>query len=86
MLHKFNENIARDRLAQKKLKELGWKVIVIWECQINQALRRQLPVDALSEKQRTPRGKKDPARKDQWDNICNTIVFLLHDLGLPVRA
>ena len=31
---KFNENIERDKIKQVGLKEAGWKVIEIWECQI----------------------------------------------------
>lgn len=31
---KFNENVKRDRKRQNELKRLGWRVIVIWECQV----------------------------------------------------
>ncbi len=30
---KFNSNIQRDLNNQAKLRELGWQVIVIWECE-----------------------------------------------------
>lgn len=30
---KFRQNIKRDKQQQKKLSELGWKVLVIWECE-----------------------------------------------------
>jgi len=30
---KFKENVERDRKAKKELKKLGWRVIVIWECE-----------------------------------------------------
>jgi DNA mismatch endonuclease (patch repair protein) len=30
---KFNNNVERDRRAQEGLQRLGWKVIVIWECE-----------------------------------------------------
>ena len=33
--NKFSGNINRDKRNEKKLKELGWKVIVIWECELN---------------------------------------------------
>jgi DNA mismatch endonuclease Vsr len=33
-LAKLNGNAARDKLHQAALKRLGWKVIVIWECEI----------------------------------------------------
>ena len=31
---KFKRNIERDQLNEKKLHDLGWKVIVIWECEV----------------------------------------------------
>ena len=30
---KFTANVARDTAAARALKTLGWKVIVVWECQ-----------------------------------------------------
>tara|TARA_B100000925_G_scaffold264554_1_gene223152 strand:+ start:97 stop:516 length:420 start_codon:yes stop_codon:yes gene_type:complete len=31
---KFKENIERDKKTQKKLKNLGWKTKILWECEI----------------------------------------------------
>jgi DNA mismatch endonuclease (patch repair protein) len=31
---KFADNVKRDKENQKKLEELGWKVIILWECEI----------------------------------------------------
>ncbi len=31
---KFESNVARDRLAIESLHNLGWRSIIIWECQI----------------------------------------------------
>lgn len=31
---KFEKNIARDKQVRKELKKLGWKVIVVWECEV----------------------------------------------------
>jgi len=31
---KFSSNVKRDRESQAKLKKLGWKIIVIWECEL----------------------------------------------------
>lgn len=33
-LEKFEKNVRNDQIKQEKLKELGWKVIVIWECEL----------------------------------------------------
>jgi len=41
---KFDANVERDRRNQKKLRQVGWRVFVIWEC----ALRRD-PENALIE-------------------------------------
>jgi len=30
---KFSGNVKRDRLAKRELRQLGWRVCVIWECQ-----------------------------------------------------
>ena len=32
---KFEQTIARDKKAIDALEKLGWRVIVIWECQVN---------------------------------------------------
>lgn len=31
---KFDKNVKNDQIKQEKLRELGWKVIVIWECEL----------------------------------------------------
>lgn len=31
---KFKRNVARDRVTERRLKELGWKLIVIWQCEL----------------------------------------------------
>lgn len=30
-LEKFDKNVKNDQIKQEKLKEMGWRVIVIWE-------------------------------------------------------
>jgi DNA mismatch endonuclease (patch repair protein) len=32
---KFKENVQRDKKKQAELKKAGWKIIIIWECQVN---------------------------------------------------
>ena len=39
---KFTRNIARDARNQDLLINLGWKVITVWECQINDDALKQL--------------------------------------------
>jgi DNA mismatch endonuclease, patch repair protein len=31
---KFNCNVIRDKLVRKSLQALGWRVLVIWECEL----------------------------------------------------
>lgn len=35
---KLNKNSERDKNNRKKLKEMGWDVLVIWECQLRSEL------------------------------------------------
>ena len=32
---KIQKNVERDELNKQKLTEMGWKVLVVWECQLN---------------------------------------------------
>ncbi len=31
---KFSENIKRDKKIVKNLRKMGWRVLIIWECQV----------------------------------------------------
>lgn len=35
---KLEGNRARDQVNQKRLEELGWKVVILWECEIPECL------------------------------------------------
>ncbi len=37
---KFAENLERDRRVERQLGEQGWRVLVVWECELT---RRTLP-------------------------------------------
>lgn len=39
---KFEKNIHRDIKNKKELKKLGWKVLIIWECKINDKILNKL--------------------------------------------
>ena len=34
---KFKENVERDQRKQKTLEDAGWRVVVVWECEIQNA-------------------------------------------------
>lgn len=35
---KFERNVARDRKERKDLEDSGWRVIVVWECEVRNIL------------------------------------------------
>ena len=41
-LEKFDKNVKNDQIKQKKLRELGWKVIVIWECELKRSFQETM--------------------------------------------
>ena len=36
---KINRNVERDKQNQKKLIDMGWKVLIIWECELKKNVR-----------------------------------------------
>lgn len=36
---KLKRNIERDKIAYKQLDEMGWNIIVIWECELKKVIR-----------------------------------------------
>lgn len=44
---KFRTNVERDVANTKKLEDLGWKVAVIWECQIEEPVQLANRIDAI---------------------------------------
>ena len=43
-LNKLNTNKARDEINTKKLRKLGWKICKIWECKIENNLKKIMKV------------------------------------------
>jgi DNA mismatch endonuclease (patch repair protein) len=41
---KLQGNVVRDEASVHRLKELGWRVIIVWECELNdeERLRERL--------------------------------------------
>ena len=44
---KISETKNRDKKNRGELQKLGWKVIVIWQCELNNKLNRQIRLDQL---------------------------------------
>ena len=34
-MSKFASNVARDRVVKKALAKLGWKIVIVWECELD---------------------------------------------------
>lgn len=45
--NKISRNISRDQDVTQKLRELGWKVIIIWQCEIHNNLGREIRLSQL---------------------------------------
>lgn len=46
---KLRKNQERDARSIEALKKLGWKVVVIWACQLDEESLRNLVVSKLSQ-------------------------------------
>jgi DNA mismatch endonuclease (patch repair protein) len=45
---KLEENVRRDRLKQRKIRRLGWRVITLWECKVSDRTLKALPIKIKS--------------------------------------
>ena len=63
---KFNTNVGRDIENERKLKALGWNVIVVWECELGAELEKTMQkiVNALEK----PRRIKRKLRYDELED------------------
>ena len=41
-LEKFDKNVKNDQIKQEKLRELGWKLIVIWEFELKRSFKKTM--------------------------------------------
>ena len=39
---KINRNIERDKKYQEEIKQSGWKVIIIWECNVKKDIKENM--------------------------------------------
>ena len=46
---KLRRNVDRDKDNQRKLRQMGWHVILIWECEISSKQKREVRLRALKE-------------------------------------
>ena len=58
---KFARNVANDRKHVRRLRRLGWKVLIVWECQLRrpeQVLTRLMKILNTCSPQRTQRAQR----------------------------
>lgn len=51
-------NVARDRRHRAALRKLGWRVCVVWECEVRTAAAAQAQIEKLHIGEPFPRAKK----------------------------
>ena len=44
---KISENMTRDQRNVGELEERGWRVIVVWQCEINNSKKREKRIESL---------------------------------------
>ncbi len=47
--NKFKENVKRDKQVERELKEIGWKKIVVWECELKNDKKEKTITKILKE-------------------------------------
>jgi len=52
-LVKFERNVARDERVRQELQDLGWRVVVIWECEVRNVLSSALLRAAIGPEKKT---------------------------------
>ncbi len=46
---KFDSNVARDQQNYALLREMGWQVVVIWECEVREIVQtRAIPINTTA--------------------------------------
>lgn len=45
---KFTRNVERDLATSQRLMELGWQVIVVWECELNTPTKAQPTIERVA--------------------------------------
>lgn len=47
--HKISKNVQRDKKNYSDLKAAGWRVIVVWQCEISSRKKREIKLPKLVE-------------------------------------
>ena len=52
-LPKLKRNVDRDVETKQKLQEMGWRVIIVWECKLRKEEERELTLQKLADEIRS---------------------------------
>lgn len=55
-VEKFKANVRRDRRNCRQLRELGWRVFIVWECQLRSTQKAMHAMKRLVSRLVVPRG------------------------------
>ncbi len=53
-LQKFDSNVTRDHDVEAELSTLGWKVIIVWECELQRAETLASRLNVILKRYRSP--------------------------------
>lgn len=48
-MEKFSKNVARDARNIAELQRLGWRCLIVWECELSQAAARSSTIEAIAQ-------------------------------------
>lgn len=65
---KFERNVARDRLKEAALREMGWQVLVVWECETKsvETLRAKLAAALADDSYPSESGLSDLGQRGEY--------------------
>lgn len=69
---KLRRNVERDAINGKKLKALGYRVLIIWECETSEPRTLARRLDSFVSKRRSKRHTLVPASADRDSNPAQT--------------
>ena len=46
--NKFDANVRRDKDEQEQLKSMGWRILIVWECELKKE-KRDITLEHLYE-------------------------------------
>ena len=48
-MEKLKKNVSRDKAVQQRLRDQGWNVIIVWECEVSTITKRATRLNVLKD-------------------------------------